>query len=462
MFKKLRNRFLFLNLSVTSGVIAAAFGFVYFITYGNLQAEVRERLHAQPRTQIRVESDAPGHPVEQRENPTVVRNVVADGVNAFHIEVDEDGKIVHIESAVHLPEESYRRLAEIAWNHKDEKEVIKSDQRQWRYAVSPILVQVVGEDGLPLAVESHNYSIVFLDVTEINGTLAQLLTALCLVGAGTLIIIFAISLHFANRAIRPIREAWDKQKQFVADASHELKTPLSIIHANCDALAAHREDTIENQMKWVEYIRAGTNRMAKLVHELLTLAATDDGRALLRKTHFNLSDVVDEAVRSMEAAAKSKGLSVTRSIEPGIIAKGDSDGVRQAVDILLDNAIKYSNPGGWIVLSLAKAGRNIEFSIANSGPGIAREDLPRVFDRFFRADRSRSHENGGYGLGLSIAQSIIKRHGSEIKVKSVENASTTFSFSLAAGSPNTANGADDLFRDAGSVHHAARKESNLR
>jgi len=106
------------------------------------------------------------------------------------------------------------------------------------------------------------------------------------------------------------------------------------------------------------------------------------------------------------------------------------------VEIPLDNAIKYANPDGWIALSLARTGRRIAFSITNSGPGIAKEDLPRVFDRFFRADRSRTHQDGSCGLGLSIAQSIIRRHGSEIRVRSEENVATTFSFSLAAASPN--------------------------
>ena len=430
MFNKLRNKFLLLNLSITSSVIIAAFGFVYFITDSNLQADIRQRLHAQPVTQMRIGSSTPDHQTEQGGSQSAVRHVVADGANTFHVEADADGRIVHIESAVHLPEESYRQLAEIAWNNRDENEVIKWNNRQWRYAVSPIRVQAVGEDGIPFAAEQPNYSILFLDVTEMNRTLAQLLTTLLLVGLGTLILIFIISLYFANRAIKPIREAWDKQKQFVADASHELKTPLSIIHANCDALAANREDTIQNQMKWIEYIRAGTNRMAKLVNDLLTLAKTDDGRLSMRSVHFNFSEVVEHVFRSMEAAAMSKRITVTRSIEPDRIAIGDPDAIRQAVEILLENAIKYTNPEGWIALALAKPGRHIEFSIANSGPGIAKEDLPKVFDRFFRADRSRTHEDGSYGLGLSIAQSIIKQHGSEIKVKSVEKVSTAFSFTI--------------------------------
>jgi len=300
MFSTLRNKLLFLNLSITSGVIIAAFAFVYFIAYSNLQADIRQRLQT-----------------------------------------------------------------------------------------------------------------------------------LLFVGISTLIVILGVSFYFANRAIKPIQGAWEKQKQFVADASHELKTPLSIIHANCDALVASQEDTIQNQMKWIDYIRAGTDRMGKLVQDLLILAKTDDERITLHKEHFNLSEVVDTVSQSMEAAIASKRLSLTRSIEPDLIVSGDPDGVSQVVGILLDNAIKYASPGGWIRLSLTRSGRRIEFSITNNGRGIAKEDLPKVFDRFFRADRSRTYKDGSYGLGLSIAQSIIKQHASVIKVRSVENQATTFSFSLA-------------------------------
>ena len=430
MFKKLRNQFLLLNLSITSAIITLAFGFVYFLTYSNLQADIRNRLQAQPEAQMQIVSDIPDPQTAQRESQPSVRHVMTDGVSTFQVEVDANGEIVQIASSVHLPEESYRQLVEIAWNNRNEQEVIRLKNRQWRYAVSPIRVQVIGEDRIPVAGDPNTYSILFLDVTETYATLAQLLTTLLLVGALTLVVIFGISLYFANRAIQPIRESWERQKQFFADVSHELKTPLSIIHANCDALAANRDDTVASQMKWIDYIRAGTNRMTKLVHQLLTLAKADEGHPFLQMESFNISDVVNKVCRSMEAAAAGKGLSFTHSIAPDLIAKGDPDGIKQVVELLLDNATKYANPGGWIELSLARTGRHITFSISNSGPGIAKEDLPRVFDRFFRADRSRSHQDGSYGLGLSIAQSIIQQHGGEIKVKSEEQVSTTFSFAI--------------------------------
>jgi Signal transduction histidine kinase len=430
MFSKLRNKFLVLNMSITSGVIAAAFAFVYFITYSNVQSDIRDRLHAQPETQMRLKSGAPDKPGEQGLTKTTTRHVAGEGANVFHIEVDADGNIVNVDSLVDLPEEAYRQAAETAWSNKDGHNAITLNGRQWRYEISPIRIQVVREDGIPVVVEENKYSITFLDVTESNRTLVQLLTTLLLVGFATLIVIFAVSLYFANRAIKPIREAWEKQKQFVADASHELKTPLSIIRSNYDALMANREDKIQNQMKWLDYIRIGTDRMAKLVNDLLTLARTEDEHTPLRKVPFSVSKEVDDVICSMEATAADKAIRITRSIEPNIVASGDPDCIRQVVAILFDNAIKYTNPKGWIDVSLVRTNRHITFSISNSGPGISRQDLPRVFDRFFRADRSRTHENGSYGLGLAIARSIVVRMGGEIRVKSVENEFTTFSFKI--------------------------------
>jgi signal transduction histidine kinase len=183
-------------------------------------------------------------------------------------------------------------------------------------------------------------------------------------------------------------------------------------------------------MKWLGYIRIGTDRMAKLVNDMLTLAKTEDARSIVRKVPVHVSKEVEDAIRSMEAAAALKRIRLTRSIEPNIVANGEPDCIRQIVAILFDNAIKYADSEGWIEMSLVRKNRHVTFTISNSGPGIAGQDVPKVFDRFFRADRSRTHADGSYGLGLSIAKSIVDRLGGEIRVSSIENEFTTFSFTI--------------------------------
>jgi len=291
-------------------------------------------------------------------------------------------------------------------------------------------MHVIRENRQQFTSDENRFNIVFLDVTAYNKRLFELLTTLLFVGLIMLFVVFIISLYFANRAIKPIAETWEKQKQFVADASHELKTPLSIINANYDALLANQEETIKSQLKWLGYIRIGTDRMTKLINDLLSLAKMDDVNLEIRKIPFNISNAIHDVMLSMEAVVIEKGIKLSHSIEPDIIVKGDSERVKQVVTILFDNAIKYTNENGQIDISLIKSKRQVIYSIKNSGKGIAKQDLPKVFDRFYRADPSRTHESGSYGLGLSIAKTIIDRLGGEIHVKSVEDEFTTFTFTL--------------------------------
>lgn len=290
------------------------------------------------------------------------------------------------------------------------------------YSVSHAVISPTpSAEGETLSTKPHFSSTVLND---------NLLTTFLLVGSIMLVVIFMISLYFANRAMKPIIEAWEQQKQFVADASHELKTPLSIITANYDALLANKEETIDSQIKWLGYIKTGTDRMTKLINDLLSLAKMDDVNLEIVKTVFNLSDEVHNVVSPMAAVAIEKGIALSQSVEPYVVVEGDPERIKEVIAILFDNAIKYTHENGKINLSLTKSKRQITFSIQNTGSGISEQDIPHVFDRFYRPDSSRTHENGGFGLGLSIAKSVINGSGGDIYVSSVENGWTTFTFTL--------------------------------
>ena len=170
--------------------------------------------------------------------------------------------------------------------------------------------------------------------------------------------------------------------------------------------------------------------MTKLINDLLSMAKLEDVNLETRKVPFNLSNSIHDVLLSMDAVMIEKGIKLSASIEPDIMVKGDSDRVKQVVTILLDNAIKYTNENGQIDISLLKSKRQVIYSIKNSGKGIAKQDLPKVFDRFYRADPSRTQEIGGYGLGLSIAKTILDSLGGEIHVKSMEDEFATFTLTL--------------------------------
>ncbi|OXT07385.1 two-component sensor histidine kinase [Thermoanaerobacterium thermosaccharolyticum] len=430
MFRKLRNKFLILNMSITSSVMMIAFAVIYIISYNNINSEIAKKLSPQAGMQTVIEGRELPDDTESSKSKVHNRRFSPDDPYSFNIQVDGNGKILEIDSPFHMDEESYKKAADIAWRNKRSSSIVTLEGKQWKYVTTQMKKQVIQGNGQSYTIAENKYQIMFLDVTMYKKTLYQLLITLLSVGIIMLFIIFIISLYFANRAIEPIVETWERQKQFVADASHELKTPISIINANYDVLLANREETIESQLKWLDYIKIGTDRMTKLINDLLSLAKMDDLRFEIQKVPFNMSDAVNDVILSMEAVAAEKDIKLIRSIEPDIIVKSDPERIKQVISILFDNAVKYTDKKGQIEISLTKSKRHVTFSIKNSGKGIAKQDLPKIFDRFYRADSSRTHDTGSYGLGLSIAKTIIERLGGEIYAESVENEYTTFTFTL--------------------------------
>jgi two-component system, OmpR family, sensor histidine kinase CiaH len=436
MFKKLRNRFLVLNMSIISVIMIVAFAVIYSITYNNVQMENQNKLRSLPGIQIVTQSNGStdGGPAGASTKYVYeIRNIPVDYSLSFSIAMDTDGKLVNIESYIDMPDETYQKAAELVWNNQQDNSTISLNGKMWQYSKSPIIKNnAIHENGQQSIVNTttDGYQIKYLDVTESLQTLRQLLVTFIIVWLVMLVFIFSMSLYFANRAIKPIAEAWEKQKQFVADASHELKTPLAIINANSDALLANQEETVKSQKKWLDYIKAETGRMTKLINYLLYLAKAETASIPTLYTAFNISNVVNSVILSMEAIAFEKGIRLSHTVGPDIIAKVDPEQIRQVVVILLDNAIKYTDEKGHINIFLKKMKRQVVFSIENSGQGIKKKDLPRIFDRFYRVEPSRTSENGGFGLGLSVAKAIMDRMGGKINATSVENERTTFTFTL--------------------------------
>ena len=223
-----------------------------------------------------------------------------------------------------------------------------------------------------------------------------------------------------------MEEAWEKQSRFVADASHELKTPLSVINADCGVLYSSKNESVESQLKWVDSITRSADRMTGLVGSLLSLASMEDSQLLPQSSLFDLSAEASEAVTEVKAAAFEKGLLINNEIEPDIEIESDREHVRKILDILLDNAVKYTDNSETITVSLTQEKRHVTCTVRNSGDGIPPEDLPHLFDRFYRRDPARSSDNGGYGLGLAIAQAIAKQLDAVLTVDSIEGEYTEF------------------------------------
>lgn len=437
MFKKLRNRFLLLNMLITSLVMIAAFSIVYLTIYNNTQTEIERKLNNVTGSFIinepgKLPIPGPGQgAVENDHEPKeTYQKVTSEYVPSFVITVDSLGKIIKINSLLDMPEEQYKEAAEIAWNRKNTTE-IKIGGRSWKYKIAPMEI-IRTQEGRTETETADIYQISFIDITDMKNNLSSLFFTLTSVGLGMLAVIFIISTFYANRSIKPISETWERQKQFIADASHELKTPLTTIITNCAVLEANENETIKSQKEWLGYIKIGVERMSKLVNDLLTLARAEGMKIQMQKEPFSMSKMITETIQSMEAAAESKKISVNHKIEITDDINGYKESVRQIFTILYENAVKYTNEGGRIDVWVRRTKKGIACTVKNTGPGIQAKDLPYIFDRFFRSDAARSTDTNSYGLGLSIAKSISEQIGGKITTKSVENAWTEFTLTFKA------------------------------
>ena len=288
----------------------------------------------------------------------------------------------------------------------------------------------LGDYGLRYAkrtVGSSTY-LSFADTAYID-TWQSLALSLALGGLVVLAIFFVLSLFFSKWALKPVREAWDSQRQFVADASHELKTPLTVVLANSSILLKHPEESIASQSQWVESTQVEAERMQQLVNEMLQLAQVEE-RAALEPSPLDFSDLVDGEVLQFESVAFEEGLAFDSNLEEGLVVNGDEARLRKMVSTLIDNALKYAGENGSVHVVLSRTGKHVVLAINNSGTTISAEDLPHIFDRFYRTDKARTSGAGGFGLGLAIAREVARSHGGDITCTSSDKEGTTFAAAL--------------------------------
>lgn len=243
---------------------------------------------------------------------------------------------------------------------------------------------------------------------------------LCIASLGVMLF---LSAALSRLAVRPVSEAWEAQKRFVAEASHELKTPLTVILANNSILASHPDETVASQRKWIESTGEESFRMKSLIERLLTLARSDAGYFTAEIRETDLAPVVQEQVLSFEPAAYEKNMTISCRTE-NIRLATDPVQLSRILQIYLDNAVKYGARGTEISVELAYVSGAAVLSVKNFGETIPSGELSRVFDRFYRADKSRTAE--GFGLGLSIAKSIAGELGVRLSAESSEENGTVF------------------------------------
>lgn len=322
--------------------------------------------------------------------------------------------IDNIDSAVYQylttenEEEVKKAVDQIYENNKEQGKItIGANKYRYMYRYNPI---------------DSSYSIVMLDRTlEIN-TINRLFFIFIVIAVVGLILIFFISLLLANWTIKPVEKAWTQQKEFIANASHELKTPLTVISTNTDVVLSYPDDTINSQAKWLNYIKNETVRMSKLVNNLLCIAKYDAKRIETTQENMDLSKTVSSICLQYEPLAFENKKTLITDIDDNLKILGDEDKIKQVVNILMDNALKYSLPEGTIKVSLKKIKQTSPcLTVSNSSENISQEQLDKIFDRFYRVDSSRNRKTGGSGLGLNIAKTIVENHKGTINVVNKDN-----------------------------------------
>ena len=255
---------------------------------------------------------------------------------------------------------------------------------------------------------SEGSMVIFVDCSKSLATFQNFLEISVLIALLGLLAVTLLVAGLSGRIVRPFAESYEKQKRFITDAGHEIRTPLTIIDADLAVLELEQDEKEPNE--WMEDIQKQTNRLRKLTEDLIYLSKMEEGKKEEKRMEFPISDVISEVVQSFQGPAKLKGKELREEIQPMLTFNGDMKGIRKLTGILVDNAVKYADEGGKIVVELKAQGKNLQLTVSNPAQSVKKEQVEHLFDRFYRGDESRSTKTGGYGIGLSIAKAVVTAH----------------------------------------------------
>ncbi len=434
MLQKLQKKFVFINMSLVSLVLIITFTGICIFNYADMKKDWHTILlntamlkeepgpHQFPFDKKAVEQneDTPHKASKENVPQTPQRRDMNNLMNAisFSVSVDEDGKVISkLGNNVEISEEFLSEIVDKVLAASEIKKEGALQEYELRY-----LVMDTSEYG--------ERTVAFLDVSRQADDFKGLILTLLIVGVISELAFLIISIFLARFTIKPVKTAWEQQRQFVADASHELKTPLTVVLANTGILLSHKEDQIVQQEKWIYYIKDEAERMKRLVEDMLFLAKSDVAKMPLEKRDVNFSDLVFNSLLSFESVAFEQKIKLRQEIAQNVTLCGNEAQLRQLITILLDNACKYTPADGEVTVTLSKKQDRVSFSVKNTGPLIPKEEQGKIFERFYRVEESRVRKAGGYGLGLSIARSIAEAHKGRIYVVSSEQEGTVFTVLL--------------------------------
>ena len=408
MIRKLRLKFVAICMALVTAILAAVFFSVYFSMARNISDLSRQVLY-------RVVQEEPVRGSMTR--PDISINIGGDRVLLPYFTVNlwtsrRGGYTAQITGGTYANLEDTDELTAIL------QDCLSQDRREGTIAAYH-LRYLRQDNGL-------YEKLAFVDMSMEQAVLRKMMGSYLFIALASLLLLLGVSILLSRWATRPVEKAWTQQRQFLSDASHELKTPLTVILSNAELL--EQAQLSDKPARWTDNILSEAGRMRSLVEEMLTLARADNMVRTAVLTEVSLSDIAADCALAFEPVAFEAGKSLDYTLAENITVLGDREKLRQLISVLLDNAIKYGADGGTVTLSLEKTDRQAKLTVSNPGDPIPPEQLGHLFERFYRADDSRG-EKSGFGLGLSIAQTIAAEHKGTLKAES-DLASTRFLYTM--------------------------------
>ena len=403
MIRDLRKKFILVAMLSTMLVLTAIMGVVNFSNYREMLDRADEMTALLEQNDGKFPEEPSRHEPDDTETPPAKPENDEKDKSRFSVEtpfetryftvtVDENGEVTdcNLDRIAAVDEETAEEYTQTA----QQKNKTTGFQGIYRYRVTET------EDGAKY---------VFLDCRrEISNFRTVLVTTISVSLLG-LAAVFVLVVIFSRMVFRPVEESIQKQKRFITDASHELKTPLTIIDANTEVMEME-----SGESQWTKSTRKQIQRLSGLVQQLVTLSRLDEEKGLEEKSEFNLSEAVSECVQPYESLAQTREKNLTLNIEENLTYTGDERSIRQLAGILMDNAVKYSSENGNITLTLKKKGKKILLEVYNDADDLPQGKLDVLFERFYRLDSSRNSGTGGSGIGLSVAKAIVQAHKGKI------------------------------------------------
>lgn len=395
MIKKLRIKFVCIVMAVAMCMTGGILGVVVYFTGVNMQTQSVSMMRAVATNPIR--KNNLGKPAGDE-----VR------LPFFTVQINNRGELTSVSGGYFdLSDKEYLlQIATLAVNARSESGELKQYDLRYLKSTSP-----------------RGMTIVFADTVTEKATMRGLIYSSIFIFFAATVTFLGVSILLSRWAIKPVEKAWDQQRQFVADASHELKTPLAVIMANAELLQNAPDQ--ENNLKYSQNILSTTYQMRTLVENMLEMARVDNGQQKITMSPLNLSEFVSDGALSFQLLYEEQGRELYCQVQEDISICGSEQHLYQVLDVLLDNALKYSCPQSRVTVNLTGSGRHCVLSVASLGDPISKEDLQNIFKRFYRGDKARVRD-GSYGLGLSIAKTIVEAHKGKIWAQSKEGVNTFF------------------------------------